>query len=115
MKTTKIIILFGALSFSLLASAQQAWTLQQCIDTALVNNRNVKQKVLSRKISEINYQQSKQDLLPNLNASAGQYYNFGRSLAADNVYRNTNSSQTSFGLSSNITLFDGLKMKYNID
>ena len=115
MKTTKIIILFGALSISLLASAQQAWTLQQCIDTALVNNRNVKQKVLSRKISEINYQQSKQDLLPNLNASAGQYYNFGRSLAADNVYRNTNSSQTSFGLSSNITLFDGLKMKYNID
>ena len=115
MKTAKIIILFGVLSFSFLASAQQAWTLQQCIDTALVNNRNVKQKVLSRKISEINYQQSKQNLLPDLNASAGQYYNFGRSLAVDNVYRNTNSSQTSFGISSNITLFDGLKMKYNID
>ncbi len=115
MRTTKIIILFGALSFSLLASAQQPWTLQQCIDTALVNNRNVKQKVLSRKTSEINYQQSKQDLLPNLNASVGQYYNFGRSLAVDNVYRNTNSSQTSVGISSNLTLFDGLKMKYNID
>jgi len=70
---------------------------------------------LTRKSNEIAYQQAKYDLLPNLNASAGQYYNFGRSLGVDNVYKNTNSSQTSVGISTNITLFDGLKMKYNID
>jgi len=100
---------------SLLANAQKSWTLQQCIDTTLANNRNVKQKVLARKVSETNYLQSKQNLLPNLNASAGEYFNFGRSLGVDNVYKSINSSQTSFGISSNITLFDGLKMKYSID
>jgi len=105
----------GAMLVSLIANAQKSWTLQQCIDTALANNRNVKQKVLARKVSETNYLQSKQNLLPNLNASAGEYFNFGRSLGADNVYKSINSSQTSFGISSNITLFDGLKMKYSID
>ena len=113
---TKIYMILGALFVTLLATAQQKpWTLEQCVDTALANNRNVKQKILTRKSNEIAYQQAKYDLLPNLNASAGQYYNFGRSLGVDNVYKNTNSSQTSVGISTNITLFDGLKMKYNID
>jgi len=112
---TKTYLIIGAMLVTLLANAQKNWTLQQCIDTALANNRNVKQKVLARKVSETNYLQSKQNLLPNLNASAGEYFSFGRSLGADNVYKNINSSQTSFGISSNITLFDGLKMKYSID
>jgi len=40
---------------------------------------------------------------------------FGRSIGLDNTYQNTNSSQTSFSLGSDITLFDGLRMKHNID
>jgi len=98
-----------------LAGAQQAWTLQQCVDTALANNRNVKQQMLTKQTKEIAYQQARQNLLPNLNASANQNFVFGRSLAVNNTYQNTNSSQTSFGISSNITLFDALKMKHNID
>jgi len=40
---------------------------------------------------------------------------FGRSIGLDNTYQNANSSQTSFSLGSDITLFDGLRMKHNID
>jgi len=98
-----------------LVGAQQAWTLQQCVDTALANNRNVKQQTLTKQTKEIAYEQARQNLLPNLNASANQNFVFGRSLAINNTYQNTNSSQTSFGISSNITLFDALKMKHNID
>ncbi len=112
---TKIYILLIGLSVSLFVPAQRIWTLQQCIDTALANNRNVKQKELTRQNSEIALQQSKNDLLPNLGASAGQNFSFGRSTGNDNITKSVNSSQTSFSISSNVTLFDGLRMKYNID
>ena len=112
---TKIIMLFCALSASMLLSAQKPWTLQQCVDTALANNRNVKQQALTKKTREIAYIQARQNLLPNLNASAGQSWNFGRSLNANNTYQTANSAQTSFGIGSSLILFDGLKMKHNID
>ena len=96
-------------------SAKKIYTLQQCVDTALQNNRNVKQQDFNRQSKAIAYEQARMDLLPNLNASAGQSFMLGRSLIADNTYRNVNSSQTSFNISSGITLFDGMKMKYNID
>jgi outer membrane protein len=96
-------------------SAKNTMTLEQCIDTALQNNRNIKQQALMRKTKEIAYEQARMNLLPNLNASAGQSFMLGRSLTVDNTYQDVNSSQTSFNISSGITLFDGLKMKYDID
>ena len=96
-------------------SAQQQYTLLECIDIALENNRNIKQQELNRQQREIAYSQARADLLPNLNASAGQNFVFGRSIGLDNTYQNTNSSQTSFGIGADITLFDGLRMKHNID
>lgn len=112
---TKIYLILSALLVTTIISAQKPWTLQQCVDTALANNRNVKQQVLARKTKEISYQQARQNLLPNLNASASQSWYFGRSLTMNNTYQSTNSAQTTFGISTGLTLFDGLKMKYNID
>jgi outer membrane protein len=100
---------------SFFAGAQQTLTLQECIDVALKNNRDVRQQQLTKQQREIAYGQARADLLPNLNASVGQSFVFGRSIGLDNVYQNTNSAQTSFGINSSVTLFDGLKMKYNID
>lgn len=112
----KYLLLLIAVSSSLFGlSAQQQYTLQECIDIALENNRNIKQQELNKQQKEIAYSQARADLLPNLNASAGQNFIFGRSIGLDNTYQNTNSSQTSFNIGSNVTLFDGLKMKYNID
>ena len=96
-------------------SAQRQYTLMDCIDIALENNRNIKQQELNRQQREIAYSQARAELLPNLNASVGQNFVFGRSIGLDNVYENTNSSQSSFSLGANITLFDGLRMKHNID
>ena len=96
-------------------AAQKRYTLMECIETALENNRNIKQQELSRRQREIAYSQARAALLPSLNASAGQNFVFGRSIGLDNVYQNTNSSQTNFGIGADITLFDGLRMKHNID
>ena len=111
----KKIAIIALLFVPLLTMAQKTWTLQQCVDTALTNNRNIKQKALNRKTSEIAYQQARLNLLPNLNASASQSWTFGRSQIQDGTYQNINSSNSSFNISSGLTLFDGLKMKYNID
>lgn len=96
-------------------SAQSTWTLEQCIDTALANNRNIKQQRLNYKSKEISFNQAKADRLPNLNASVGQNFNFGRSLAVDNTYQNSNSQNTSFSVSSGLTLFNGFRMKNAIE
>lgn len=113
----KIYLILGAVLVTTFANAQKSklWTLQQCVDTALANNRNVKQQILTKKTREISYDQARKNLLPNLNGSASQNWNFGRSLTVDNTYQSTNSSQASFGLSTGITIFDGFKMKRNID
>lgn len=112
-KTILIIIVIAGSLFPV--TAQQQFTLLECIDIALENNRNIKQQELNKQQREIAYSQARTDLLPNLNASAGQSFVFGRSIGLDNVYQNTNSSQTSFGIGADITLFDGLRMKHNID
>ncbi len=112
-KTILIIIVIAGSLFPV--TAQQQFTLLECIDIALENNRNIKQQELNKQQREIAYSQARTDLLPNLNASAGQNFVFGRSIGLDNVYQNTNSSQTSFGIGADITLFDGLRMKHNID
>ena len=109
-----LIILTLAVLFPALLSAQQL-TLDECIRIALENNRNVKQQKLNYQSRTIAYNQARADLLPSVNSSIGQNFNFGRSIGVDNTYQNSNSSQTSFNLNGEVTLFDGLRMKHNID
>ena len=111
----KIIIIIASALAALFASASEPLTLEQCVQMAFDNNRSLKQGEIQNAVNVVNYEQARKDLLPNLNASAGQQFSFGRSLGADNVYQSANSSSSSFGISSNINLFDGLRMKYNID
>ncbi|MEA4951028.1 MAG: TolC family protein [Petrimonas sp.] len=112
MRTSIIIAIFCSLSA--MVSAQQ-YTLEECINIALQNNVNIKQQELNKAQRHIAYTQARNELLPSVNASAGQNFIFGRSIGLDNTYQNTNSSQTSLGVGANITLFDGLRMKHNID
>lgn len=111
----KIFILSFLLITICVSSFSQQYTLEECINRALENNKNIKQQELSKNQREISYLQARNEYLPNLNASAGQSFVFGRSIGLDNTYQNTNSSQTSFGVGASITLFDGLRIKNNID
>ena len=72
---TFIIIVFCSFSVS---HAQERYTLEECIDIALENNRSIKQQALNKQQKEIAYNQARADLLPNLNASMGQNFVFGR-------------------------------------
>lgn len=115
---TKIFIITGLLLITLLSFAQQTWTLQQCVDTAWANNRNVKQQAFTKRTKEIAYQQARQNLLPNVNAFVQESFGFGRTLNENKIYLNSSTAYnqtTSLSLSASLNLFDGLKMKYLID
>jgi outer membrane protein len=115
MKYIILILTLFSLSFISL-NAQKQWTLQECIDTALANNRNIKQRELIRRQNEIAYRQAYNNLLPSINATGNQSWDFGRSdIYGDSINRTTSTTKTNYGISGNITLFDGLRMKYNID
>ena len=57
---------------ALTASAQQKWTLKNCIDYALQNNINLKQAKLNKQSAAEDKKQSKAALLPSLSASTNQ-------------------------------------------
>lgn len=107
----KYLVIIALLCLPFITHAQQQWTLQQCVDSALANNRTVKQQALVKQTRDIAYKQARQNLLPDLNASASQNFRIGNSISQFLSDRYS----TSFGISSSLLLFDGLKMKYNID
>src|SRR6187455_3346250 len=61
-------------------TASDAWTLKQCVDYALANSLNVQRSIYNVEASEVDYRQSRANLLPTLNANASYGYNWGRSV-----------------------------------
>lgn len=92
--------------------AQDAWTLERCIDHAVENNITIKQQQLNVEQHQNTYEQTRLGVLPSVNASLSQSYSFGQSIGEDNTYVHNNTSSTSGGISANVTLFSGLS-KYN--
>ena len=103
------------LPFTVFASAQQPWTLRQCIDYALEHNIQVKQQDVSRMQRELDVNTAKNSRLPDLSASASENFSFGRGLTAQNTYTNTNTSSTSFGLNTSVPLFTGYRIPRTLE
>jgi outer membrane protein len=106
-------LLFG-MGFSL--SAQQAWSLEDCIQYAMENNIQIKQSVLNTEYNENLLKQSKLGQIPNLSGSANYTYSWGRALD-QTTYQYTDNQQissTSMGLSSYTNLFNGLQARNTI-
>lgn len=110
----KYIISCSLLLMSLCMQAQEKWTLRQCVDYATKNNIDLKQQSLEVKNSEINLSTSKNSRLPDLNASLGQSFNFGRSTLGSNISESVNSSRSSFGVSTSVPLFTGFQIPNQI-
>ena len=92
--------------------AQEAWTLQQCIDYALSHNISVKQSELNEDFSKESFQQSKAGFLPNLNGNASQNYFYGRSIdPTTNLYTNNEVRSNNFSLSSSVPVFEGFQLQ----
>lgn len=114
MKKITIILLFVVGNLWMI-SAQKQWTLEQCLDYAQRENVQIKQRLLQAENAKISDKQSKQNLLPDLNMYVGQGFSFGRSIDETNTYQNNNVQNTSFSVSSGLSLYDGGRMFYAIE
>jgi len=97
-------------------TAQQAWSLEKCIQYAMENNIQIKQSVLNTEYNENLLKQSKLGQIPNLNASSNYSYSWGRALD-QTTYQFTDNQKInslSLGLSSSVTLFNGLRVRNTI-
>ena len=57
--------------------AQQKWSLQQCVEQAMKAHLSISRAEIQAKLSQINVQQNKWGLLPNLNLSSSGAFNSG--------------------------------------
>ncbi len=92
------------------APAQQPWSLERCIAHAVEHNISVRQTENQLQQRQLQLQNAKAQRLPDLNASAGQNFSFGRGLTAENTYTNTNTSSTSFSIGTSVPLFTGFQI-----
>ena len=95
-------------------SAQRQWTLRECCDYAVSHNISVKQQQNQLRQRELQLETAKASRLPDLSASAGQNFSFGRGLTAQNTYTNTNTSSTSLSLGTSVPLFTGFQIPNQI-
>lgn len=94
---------------------QAQYSLKQCIDSAITNNLELKQAELQMQSSRIDWQQARANMLPTLNGSIGHGINQGRSIDPfTNDYIDQRYNFAGYGLSSGITLFNGLGVQNTI-
>lgn len=115
MKIITLAITLGAVMTLHAQTAQERWTLSQCIDHALQHNISIKQQDIAMHQKQLDLNTSRNSRLPNLNASASQNWSFGRGLTADNTYTNKNTASTSLSLGASVPLFTGFRISYTID
>jgi len=97
--------------------AQERWSLRRCIDYAIEHNINIRQTANVAEQSAIEVNTAKWARLPNLNAGAGQSWNWGRTQTAikneatgnySTEYVNTSSHGTNLSLTTSVPIFTGM-------
>jgi outer membrane protein len=97
-------------------AAQNAWSLEDCLQYAMENNIQIKQSVLQTEYNENLLKQSKLGQIPSLSGSGNYTYSWGRALD-QTTYQFTDDQQINsinMGLSSYTNLFNGLQVRNTI-
>ncbi|MDE6697490.1 MAG: TolC family protein [Muribaculaceae bacterium] len=113
MKNSQIAIIAIISSLlSLLSSlqAQAAWSLDSCINYAMVHNIDIRQRLNAARQGELAVTEAKDRVLPNVSGYGSQNFSFGRGLTADNTYANRNTNSFSLGAQLSVPLFQGLRV-----
>lgn len=95
-------------------SAQETWTLKQCIEHALAHNISVKQQQNQIEKLQTERKNLRNSYLPNLMLGSSQKFDFGRSLNRNNAYEDSNSQSTALSLNTEMPLFTGFRISGSI-
>ena len=112
MKSHILTAVFLSLTMTAMADS---WSLERCIDYAVENNITVKMRDADRMSSRQSVTDAKSRYLPSLSASAGQSWNLGRGLTAENTYADRNTSNFQWGASLSLPLFSGMSTTRQVE
>jgi len=116
MNCWKLLPLCFVLFCSFQLSAQEKWSLEECLQYARENNISLQQSRLNIAGSEIDLDQSRSNRLPSVNGSASHVYNFGRSNdPTTNEFIEQRIQTNNFGVQGNMDLFRGFNLKHSIE
>lgn len=103
-----ITLLFTIGFFSHSLKAQESWTLEQCVKHAVENNLGIKQSVNSQYLARKDFNTSKIDFLPSINASTNTSYNWGKYFDQNIIsFTTERTSSSDASINSNMDLFGG--------
>ncbi|WP_298473575.1 TolC family protein [uncultured Maribacter sp.] len=106
----KLTLLLLVLVVTITSAQEKKWTLQECVTYAVENNLSVEQFELDLENTKIEKSDAFGDMLPNLNASNSYSSNTGFSInPTNNAPTNSTAFNMNASLSSNVTLFNGLR------
>lgn len=110
MKNVLLASVFALAIPSILYAQDDGWTLEKCVSYALENNITLKRQELATQLDKKDLDQSKLNVLPNLNAQVQHNMGTGRVLD-EGTYEwvNTDLRQGNLGVASSVTLFKGLQ------
>jgi outer membrane protein len=102
-------------AFVLFASAQDSMTLKEAVEIGIKNNIDVLQADLQMQKAGVDLKQSKEYMLPDLNASANYGKNFGRSIDPfTNSYIDQKVNYANYSAASNLLLFNGFYLQNQV-
>ena len=114
MKRLSILVVLALPAMLETMADNKKWTLRECEDYAISNSISIKQSEVARVKQTYTLSTARNKRLPDLSASLGENLSFGRGLTAENIYDNTNTSNTSLQLQTSIPLFTGFEIPENI-
>ncbi|MGJ8731697.1 MAG: TolC family protein [Cellulophaga sp.] len=103
-------ILFLVLLVSLPSSAQQSWSLDECISYAVTHNLELKNQEYTVASSKETHKQAVRNLLPSINGSASYDIRYGRSVDPNNNnIIDTDFFSNNYNLNSSLDIFRGFQ------
>jgi outer membrane protein len=104
------ILIFHVTGFS--QDSTKNLSIRQSVDLAIKNNLLVQQSEIQMETNGVAFRQAKDNLLPQINGSASQGINFGRSISnVNNGYVDEQNGTGSYGLNGSLLLFNGLQLQ----
>lgn len=89
---------------------QKKWTIRECVEYALKNNISIKQSELDVRMADVDKKAAIGNFFPNLNAQLGHSWSIGANTnPVTNVRENQTTQYTQLGLSSSVTIYNGLQ------
>ncbi len=111
LKRKLTLLLLNLTTFVYAQHTSQPYTLQYCIEQALQNNINIKQKDLSINTAKVDYLQSKLSALPSINAQFTNNYNTGFAInpLTNTTQRDVTFRSNNIGINGSMVLFNGFQ------